>query len=68
MNSYNTQIYDIYAKDLNAERALLESLGVIVKERREDEGVYFRCLVDDAAMQKLDPHWGRFMWYSSDET
>lgn len=49
---------------LESDRAELEAMGIVLGPRGgEDDDAYFdACEVDEAAMDKLDPHWGRFFW------
>ena len=49
-----------YASD---ETDFLTSLGIeIVATTKLATGFAYECRVSEAAMSRLDPHWGRFIW------
>lgn len=42
-----------------ADRTFLETLGVVGDYSR---GIFNNCRIPHDVFEKLDPHWGRFVW------
>jgi hypothetical protein len=45
-----------------SEREFLESLGLKLGPYDPAAGEFTACTADDEAMDRLNPHWGRFYW------
>jgi hypothetical protein len=44
------------------DKKFLESLGVKVGPYNREEDTFEPCEVSAKALDKLEPHWGRFFW------